>query len=357
MSLDLGCKRARDSYVLVGESRSCEFEAPYRQPSKKHRRLSDYRPEHRGDTGFLYAVSSSDGVFETMDILHDLATKGLTLAAARASTFEDLSCTVRNGCVVDFTKHLLHRLCALSRPRDFSMPLGMAHVPALNTDIFLSAFVIKLHPARVFNDPTDKTAQPLLAAADALLCVYNGLCTALLADASAASVGQSSVQDVAMRFPSLTATLYTFLHKFKEWKMPEESMLVSRWMHGLQALYESQVTLEDEGCTEASDLHASFEREIVHITGCVLNARGKACKRETLAEIRKLRQSVQGRECKRARVATPYTTTAVPSVQRKYYPIASRLSNEQLTHELELDATFTMTSGAGEHLEKAYSKP
>lgn len=31
--------------------------------------------------------------------------------------------------------------------------------------------------------------------------------------------------------------------------MPEESMLVDRWMHGLQAL-QSQVVLEDEGCDD-----------------------------------------------------------------------------------------------------------
>ena len=100
-------------------------------------------------------------------------------------------------------------------------------------------------------------------------------------------------------------------------------------------------------------LDVTFEADIEAITRRVLKVRGKSGRTDALAQIRKLRRTVQGRECKRARVAAPETATL--TVQRKNYPIAASITKEQLTHKPELDPACEMQAGEGAHIEMAYS--
>lgn len=55
------------------------------------------------------------------------------------------------------------------------MPPGIDHLPSLQYNVFSTAFIVKLHPTHVFQDPADKTAQALQATAGAFLRVYDGL--------------------------------------------------------------------------------------------------------------------------------------------------------------------------------------
>jgi hypothetical protein len=235
MPLDLGSKRARDCYFAVGASAAWHVggasaarhaggdstaaaAAAARAPRACGRMAAN-------STAFLYCIESGRSTFDTADILHDLHANGMTLTMAYAATFAELASTVQDKRAHDYTRHLLHRLCSLSHPADFSMPPGMQSLPPMSSTVFLTAFAVSLHPGSVFQDPGAQTATPLRRAAVALLHEYEGLCAALLCHADAP--GCPTARDVGARFPDFTRTLYTYLHEFKAWKMPEESMLVA----------------------------------------------------------------------------------------------------------------------------------
>ena len=220
-------------------------------------------------------------------------------------SFEALILFLRDKATLSIAKTCLRRVHQLSLFRHGAPPKHASSPTMINTRVFLAAYTIVFHPARVFQvvgpreNALQKAAAPLIEA-------FEGLLDAIGAKGSFQAIPPELSRD-------FTALMDAYLERFDEWRGVDRADQAHRTRH---ALFSVSMAL-DYLPPGDSPLKASM---------CAQIARLRA-KLEELAGVDALRVFDEGRHPERNR--------------RKDRAVeARRMRNEQIAHELLLDPSF-----------------
>ena len=194
--------------------------------------------------------------------------------------------------------------------------------------VFLAGYLIAIRPTHVF-EGMSPLAQSVFDAAGPLVHALEAIARAVVASGSFQRV------DPALT-AGFSAMLFTYLRCFRAWKVPDEARLTCRIRHALIALYEAQAHLPAD---EAPDSRLSTEL------------------RTQIARLRSKLRQIAGAEAL-ARFDAEHGTGTAAQLDTTLggggrggllnTAFATRMTNEQLAHELLLDPTFQLTGEDGE---------
>lgn len=247
------------------------------------------------------------------------ATAFNTLCFSRS--FEALVVYLREPHVIDTTRKCLQRVHLLCTSRHGSPP-AQGIPETVNVRVFLAGYMIAIRPTHVF-EGMSPLAQSLYEATVPLVNAFEAITLAVVAS------GSFQLVDPALTagFPEM---LFTYLTRFRAWKIPDEAILTCRIRHALIALYEAQAHLPAD---EAHDSRLNTEL------------------RTQIARLRSKLRQIGGAEALERFDAERGTVTAAQLDNMGGSTVtafASRMTNEQLAHELLLDPTFQLTGEDGE---------
>ena len=239
---------------------------------------------------------------------------GPAAAAVQAMGFDRLVIYLRENITIVTTKDCLqqiHGLCvARHGPTDADT--------AVNVRVFMAGYMIVHYPANVFEDLDAQLVVDLREVAAPLLASFEQICA--LCD----TVGFDGVpHNLSHQF---VQQLPTYMTRFRAWKIPDEAKLSQRIRHALTALYDALAAVPPaDALTE--ELNSQIERlrtKLLQIAG-----------HQVLADFDAARQQPAQQPAQQL-VMAPYR-------------IPTRLSNEQLAHELLLDPTFQLNEDGMTH--------
>lgn len=184
----------------------------------------------------------------------------------------------------------------------------------VNTKFFLSAYMICFRPNHVF-EQNGELETNLKTSATAMLHNFEKIIDEI-------EKKGASDSRVLCEFSTL---LFRYFYAFKQWKVTDEQKLVKRIKHVLMALYraEHQVSPNEP---EDSHVRIDFHTQIQRLRSKLLQIGGQ----EVLDKFDQERTSVT--VLMEANSSSLYNTMNIPS----------RMTNEQLAHELLLDFNFEL---------------
>ena len=188
----------------------------------------------------------------------------LTEERAPLHTFQDLLAKLRGRPLLEAAERLFKGLAALAEERHGSVA---AAAPAtLHARTMLSMYMIVLHPADVFERPSNNALEGALATeAAALLRVFYPLLGAL---ASATDVAELQFELTAELLPRMAA----YVAAFAAWKASNEPRLVCRLHLNIMGLLRARMAaaLEDADAPLYLEIDAQLARSravLAHLPG------------------------------------------------------------------------------------------
>ena len=266
-------------------------------------------------------------------------------------SFETMVSHLRESEVISAAKACLQRVHFMSNSLH-GLPEGMLNHDNVNVRTFLAAFLIVHRPNHVFEMMGERettlkeSATVMLRSFENILVKIQEKCSRATATATTSmmmaatsgvshpSPGDDNRQIISKDF---IPSLFRYLTDFKRWKVQDEANLIRRIMRALVALYEAEAQLPlDE--PEDSSVKKEFRTQVERLRSKMLQVGGQ----EKLDEFDRNR---------RENLAT--ATAATLSSYRNNNPhiiidessafeFPSRMTNEQLAHELLLDPTFQL---------------
>ena len=219
-------------------------------------------------------------------------------------------------------KACLQRVHSLSVFRHGS-PTAALSPENVNVRVFLAAYMIAFFPQRVF-DNMGPLENALFEVAGPLIALFERICRII--HSSPERSFRAVPADVSREFPAM---LFSYLTRFKAWKVPDEAKLTCRIRHALTALYDAERHLPPDE-PEDSQLKVEFRTQIKRLRDKLSQIAGRAALEEFDA----------GREASSLDLDGPmvanFTTTAANLMP------TGRMTNEQLAHELMLDPCFQL---------------
>jgi hypothetical protein len=228
---------------------------------------------------------------------------GPSAAAVQAMGFDRLVIYLRENITIATTKDCLQQIHSLCVARHGPTTAGTA----FNVRVFMAGYMVVHYPANVFEDLDAQLVVDLREAAAPLLASFEQICA--LCD----TVGFDGVPHTLSH--QFVQQLPTYMTCFRAWKIPDEAKLSQRIRHALTALYDALAAVPPaDALTE--ELNSQIER------------------------LRTKLQQIAGHQA----LADFDTARQQPAQQLVMAPyrIPTRLTNEQLAHELLLDPTFQL---------------
>ena len=236
------------------------------------------------------------------------------------SRFEDLVIFLREKDVIGVSKRCLQRIHYLCTFRHGS-PRSHLSPERVNVRVFLAAYMIAYFPAKVFESmgPLEKTllkvSQPLIDSIEKIMREISEY--GLFKDVPSAMTEK------------FTALLFDYLCHFKAWKVPDEKKLVLRIQHALLALYQARAHLPREEPAD-SKLNIEFETQITRLRSKLVQIAGRPAL-EKFDRDRLLDAPLDPQ----------------PGVEMGTEIMPSRMSNEELAHEVLIDIKFQLSDSGG----------
>jgi hypothetical protein len=237
--------------------------------------------------------------------------------------FEDLVTFLREKPVINTSKQCLQRIHLLCTFRHGS-PTKVEFTPeSVNVRVFLAVYMIAYFPKHVFENmgPLEtalfNVSQPLIDSIERIM-------------------KQISLYRHFQHVPSalskdFTALLFNYLRHFKAWKVPDEKKLVTRIKHALLALYQARAHLPHDEPVD-SKLNTEFETQIKRLREKLLVIAGQA-------EVDRLDQE----RLVEVHLDPTYNDPGPPGGT----VLPTRMSNEELAHELLIDLGFRLSEVGG----------
>ena len=227
------------------------------------------------------------------------------------SSFQALVVFLREKSIIAVTQRCFRRLYMICVYRHGTPPLALMpkHV---NVRVILCAYMIAHCPSEVF-ESIGATEKALIDSAIAFVDNFQSLAK------KAVEVGAVSLIpiDFTRNFPTL---IFEYLKCYKAWKIPDAAKLKCRIKHALVALLQAQRHLPFNEPHE-SKLSVELRTQIERLRS----------KLQLVAGVEALNEFDE--TCRINRMSDP------PAVQA-YVSVPTRMSNEQLTHEVLLDPAF-----------------
>ena len=225
-------------------------------------------------------------------------------------SFESLILFLRDKTTLSTTKACLQRMHHLSLFRHGAPPKHASSPTMVNTRVFLAAYTIVFHPARVFQVVGPREAA-LQKAAAPLLETFEGLLDAIRTKGSFQAIPPELSRD-------FTALMNAYLERFEEWRGIDRADQAHRTRHelfsvsmALDYLPPGDSRLKASMCAQIGRLRAKLE----HLAGV-----------DALRVFDEGRQRHPERNYRKDRAVE-----------------ARRIRNEQIAHELLLDPTFRIS--------------
>jgi hypothetical protein len=251
---------------------------------------------------------------------------------AKALRFEALAQLLRQENVVTAARSFvqrIHLLCVFRHGTVTAANIGKD----VNVRVVLAAFMIVHHPTHVF-EIRHTLENELIAAAIDMLSNFEQIVAAVLHPDAKHS--QSLPMELTANFQ---AVLYTYLAKFKAWKVPDEKKLFSRIRHALIALYKAQKILPPAEPVD-SQLRAEFQTQIQRLRSKMVMVSGQA--------------ALDKFDDERTRWCDSGDDTSggndddagdgrMPANRITHELLLGRLSNHQIAHELLINPLFQLT--------------
>jgi hypothetical protein len=181
--------------------------------------------------------------------------------------------------------------------------------------------MIALRPSHVFETPGGALEQALLAAATAIIAAFERIVVHL----AAGRVGEAE-----LLLSDFQPTLFEYLRRFQQWKVPDEAKLSLRIKHALIALCQAQAHLPPDEPAD-SRLSAEFRQQIARLRSKLVQIAG---------------QAELDRFDERQRASASAGDALPPPLQGgggANHPSSARVTNEQLAHELLIDPAFQLS--------------
>ena len=231
--------------------------------------------------------------------------------------FDQLVPYLREMRVISTTKTCLeriHRLAVLAcrAQKDPAAP------ETVSVRVFLAGYMIAYRPTHVF-ESMGELEQKLFDASKPVLEHFRQLCYVVQRNPTKPFGTYCMVH--SKEFPD---KLFTYLGRFREWKVPDEMKLRSRIKHALVAMYQGMSHLPADEAPD-SKLNTEFKTQIRRLRTKLVQIAGE----EALAEFER-----ENPNCK--------AVDGEIVVSAKTSTLPSKMTNEQLAHELLLDPMFQL---------------
>ena len=268
-----------------------------------------------------------------------LVVNSMTSDYAKSISFETLVNHLKEKKVILAAKHCMHRVhlvCSQRHGVDADIKAGN-----VNVRVILAAFMIVHRPSRVFEQLGSVEHGLVESAKKMLQCLESILGFALKAgkDFAWATTPKELTED-------FQDVVFRYLKDFKAWKVPDEAKLSARIQHALVALYQAKGHLP---ATEPADsrLMVEFESQIARLRGKLAQIAGQGA----LDLFDQQRLGCTGPWAVGGGGDGNGGNGSVVAVGR-VGSMESRMTNEQLAHELLLDPLFQLMengAAASEH--------
>jgi hypothetical protein len=202
-------------------------------------------------------------------------------------------------------------------------PVDTAGCTTVNVRVFLAAYMIAARPTHVF-ESMGQLEQALFDVAGPLIATTERMARDIVAAGSFRGVSR----DVAVAF---VPQLFEFIRRFQAWKVPDEAKLTCRIQHALIALYQAKGQLPSNEPAD-SPLSVELRTQIERLRNKLRVIAGA----EALAQFDTV-HGIQADGTMAGAAATPAVALGA------YTPPGTRVSNEQLAHELLLDPAFQLS--------------
>jgi hypothetical protein len=252
----------------------------------------------------------------TEKVIEAYKNKGLLLGTIKGTSFEDTVTLLKEQNTIAVAKRCLMRFDKLS-----GYLHGTDHVPNLrqrvNVRVFLSSLIMIAWQSQVFETMGDLEVK-VLDAAKKMITNFEAMIHAITVD-------KKTFRNIPTELTrSFNTLLFNYFDRFERWKVIDEKKLVARIKHALVALLEARKHLSGEEGKSMEDIVFQLKR----LKNKLLQIGGPDIVREFEREQPEL-ESVDG--------STPVEMNGESVLKRK------KFQNEQLAHELLLNASFQMT--------------
>jgi hypothetical protein len=235
-------------------------------------------------------------------------------------SFEALVVILREPPRIQVVKRFIQRIHFLV---DFlHRPQEEADAPLVNARIFNAGYMIAYKKDHVFEEMNELSVT-LFESASVLMELVERIAKLLVEKGSFSKIPKAATSTV-------TAVMFKYFRDFKRWKIPDEAKLTGRIWNALMALEQSQMQLPEDEPAD-SRINVEFRTQIARLRSKMEHIAGRA----------KLQEYDAARRAQRAR---PPPLLRIGSIGRLS---SSRLSNEQLAHEVILDQDFQLNDHAG----------
>jgi len=269
----------------------------------------------------------------TAKLVDRFVTEGPTIDHVKSISFETLVVFLREKSVIALTKAALQRIHLLSTFRHGSPNKALAP-ENVNVKVFLAGFMIAYRPTHVF-ESMGALEHALLDAATPLLTAFQKICNCIRS--SAGHSFQDVPNELTKDFPTL---LFEYLKRFKAWKVPDEAKLTCRIKHALIALYQAQEHLPPDEPVD-SKLSVEFRTQIDRLRSKLQQIAGA----DVLNQFDE--QRLAGHVPGEPGGAGGSGGGSGGMGGGAYAALPGRMTNEQLAHELLLDAKFQLDESGG----------
>lgn len=261
----------------------------------------------------------------THRLINQLFSKGPTSTRVQSITFEQLVEFLRTKTSIQLTKSVLervHRLCNIRH--HYALTPGQPQ-ERVNIRVFLASFMIAYRPDNVFESrgPLENT---LLQSSREVVSRFENILRSI--DSSPTKAFNSISPDATRDFADV---LRKYMNDFTAWKVPDEAKLVKRIKHALQALYQAKRQLPPNEPND-SKLSVEFHAQIHRLRFKLHQIAGAGA----LAELDTNIQALSLSDGDGGVLEVSNTGISVRSVP------TSRMSNEQLAHELRYNMAFQL---------------
>ena len=241
----------------------------------------------------------------------------------KSISFQSLVEFLRQRPVIAAMKAALQRIHYLATFRHGSPSRSLAP-ENINVRVFLAAFMIAYRPTHVFEN-MGPLERDLFEAGVPLLSMFETICKTLL------HAQHKHFQNVpANQTKDFPTTLFEYLRRFKAWKVPDEAKLIARISNALVALYEAHLHLPPDE-PQDSDLNVEFRASIDRLRGKLEQIGGPEAIQKFDTDHPRASFLVSG---------GGGSQTSSTSTSAVMFP--SRITNEQMAHELLVDPTFQL---------------
>ena len=237
-------------------------------------------------------------------------------------SFDALVLHLRSPPVIAAAKQFLSRVHRLSVVVH-GAPVDPAGSATVNVRVFLAAYMIAARPTHVF-ESMGQLEQAVFEVAGPLIATTERMARDIVAAGSFRGVSR----DVAVAF---VPQLFEFIRRFRAWKVPDEAKLTCRIQHALVALYQAKSQLPTNEPVD-SPLSVELRTQIERLRNKLRVIAGA----EALAQFDTV-HGIQADGTMAGAAATPAVALGA------YTPPGTRVSNEQLAHELLLDPAFQLS--------------